>query len=187
VINLDTFFQENASVPAHIVMDNPDARSRYERKQFWQTLHRAVCSHLTFVCGNSYAIFKNQNNGTWRATGLISANEAASIDEKIDPAEIVGEIDSGNKFLDALGVDRNCVIFTLVPSVDAPRPGSVQIAAALKVDFISPQLDDLLTFDGSHLDKQSADRWAGAFFDAAGPKISQCAKAGAIASTVSAR
>src|SRR6185295_13505717 len=116
IINLDTFFQENASVPAHIVMDEPDAQSRYERKQLWQTLHRAVCSHLTFVCANSYAIFKNVHNGTWRSTGLISANEAASVDDKVDPAEIAGEIASGQKFLDQLGVDRRCVIFTLVPT-----------------------------------------------------------------------
>jgi len=187
VINLDTFFQENASIPAHIVMDEPDARSRYRQKQIWQTLHRAVCGPITFLCGNSYAIFKNRHTGMWRGTGLISANEVTSVNDKVDAAEIAGEIESGRKFLDGLGVDRSCVIFTLVPTVDAPRPGSAQIAAALNASFIAPDLEDLLTFDGSHLDRQSAERWSGAFFDAAGAQIRQCLASGGPAPSSAAR
>jgi hypothetical protein len=175
VINLDIFFQEKASIPARMVMEDPDARSRYQRKQFWQALHRGVCSRLTFFCGNSYVIFKNRHTGMWRGVGLISANEAASVDPNIDASEVAGEIESGRKFLDSLGVDRSCVIFTLVPTVAAPRASSAAIAKALNVDFIAPEQEDLLTFDGSHLDKQSAERWSGAFFDAAGDKIRQCA------------
>jgi len=174
VINLDTFFQENASIPAHQVMDDPTARAHYRHKQAWQSLHREICGRLTFLCGNESAIFKNRHTGMWRGLGLISANEVTSIQEKTDPQEVAGEIESGRKFLEALGVDRRCVIFTLVPTVDAPRVGAQQIAAALSVSFIAPDLEDLLTFDGSHLDRQSAERWSGAFFDAAGPQIREC-------------
>jgi hypothetical protein len=187
VINLDTFFQENASVPARIVMNEPDARSRYRQKQVWQTLHGAVCSRIAFLCGDSYAIFKNRHTGMWRGTGLISATEVTSVDAKIDAAEIAGEIESGRKFLDDLGVDRSCVIFTLVPTVDAPRRGSAQIAAALNATFIAPDLEDLLTFDGSHLDRQSAERWSGAFFDASGAQIRQCLATGGPIPSAAAR
>jgi hypothetical protein len=174
VINLDTFFQENASIPAQQVMHDPTARAHYRHKQSWQSLHWAVCARLTFLCGNEYAIFKNRHTGMWQGLGLISANEVTSIEDKTDPKEVAGEIESGRKFLENLGVDRRCIIFTLVPTVDAPRVGAQQIAAALNVSFIAPDLEDLLTFDGSHLDQQSAERWSGAFFDAAGPQIREC-------------
>jgi hypothetical protein len=187
VINVDTFFQENASIPARAVMDEPDARSRYQRKQLWQTLHRSVCGRLAFLCGDSYAIFKNRHTGMWHGAGLISANEVTSVADQTDPAEVAGEIASGHRFLDSLGVDRNCVIFTLVPTVDAPRAGTAQIAAALNVNFIAPDLEDLLTFDGSHLDRQSAERWSGAFFDAAGAQIRQCLAADRPPSSAAAR
>lgn len=174
IINLDIFFQEKASIPARMVMEQPGARERYQRKQAWQTVHRAVCSRLTFICGNSYVIFKNRHTGMWRGVGLISANDAASVDANVDEREVAGEVAAGEKFLQKLGVDRSCVIFTLVPTVDAPRASSAAIAKALGVDFIAPEQEDLLTFDGSHLDRQSAERWSGAFFDAAASKIRQC-------------
>jgi hypothetical protein len=41
-------------------------------------------------------------------------------------------------------------------------------------DFIAPSLDGLLTFDGSHLDEPSAERWSAAFFEEAGPRIAKC-------------
>jgi hypothetical protein len=186
VINLDTFFEEKASVPARIVMNEPDARSRYRRKQIWQAMHRAVCGWATALCGNSYAIFKVRSTGVWQSSGAISANEAASLDPKVDADMVAREIVSGQKFLDALGVDRRCVIFTLVPTVDTPNATSAAIAAALHVDYIAPELEDLLTFDGSHLDLPSAERWSGAFFDAAGPRIRECLKAGATRTTAAA-
>ena len=84
------------------------------------------------------------------------------------------EVRSGTDFLDKLGVDRRCVIFTLVPTVDARPATSAAIAKALGVEFIAPEVEDLLTFDGSHLDRQSAERWSGAFFDVAGARIKDC-------------
>lgn len=174
VINLDTFFQENASVPAQTVMSDPNAQSHYRGKQFWQWLHRAVCGTVEAVCGNSYVIFKDRRTGMWQSFGRISANEATSDDPNIDADEVAGETRSGRKFIAALGVAPDCVIFTLVPTVDTPYAASSAIAKALNVQLIAPRSDDLLTFDGSHLDHRSAERWSAAFFEAAGPKIRAC-------------
>jgi hypothetical protein len=174
VINLDSFFEENASVPARTVMEDPSAPSHYRYKQLWQLLHRAVCGSLTRLCGNSYAIFKDRRTGVWEASGRISANEATSDESTVDAAAVERETRSGQRFLDSLSVDRRCVIFTLVPTVDTPSLTSAAIASALHVDFIAPKVEDLLTFDGSHLDGPSAERWSAAFFDAAGERIRQC-------------
>jgi hypothetical protein len=45
---------------------------------------------------------------------------------------------------------------------------------------VAPELEGLSTSDGYHLDRVSADRWARAFLEAAGPEIRSClAKRGA--------
>jgi hypothetical protein len=181
VINLDSFFEENASVPARTVMDDPEAQAHYRQKQFWQSLHHAFCGKLSALCGNSYAIYRTRRGGEWLASGAIVAHEAASVETKVDTAMVEREIDLGRRFLSELGVDPQCVIFTLVPTVDTPTPTSKAIAAALNVEFIAPELDDLLTFDGSHLDPASAERWSGAFFDAAAHKIKGCLQSKALA------
>ena len=174
IINLDAFFEDHLSAPAEMVMHDPGALSHYRTKQFWQTLHRTVCARFAGFCGNSYAIFRDRNTGVWRPSGAISATEATSYQPKADEAAVEREAANARKFLAGLGVDPHCVIFTLVPTVDTPQLTSAAIAAAVHVDFISPQVDELLTFDGSHLDRMSAERWSGEFFEAAGPKIRQC-------------
>jgi hypothetical protein len=51
------------------------------------------------------------------------------------------------------------------------------IAAKLGHDLLAPQIDGLLTFDGSHLDEASAERWSAAFLREAGPRIRRCVDA----------
>jgi hypothetical protein len=174
VINLDSFFEEHASVPAKMVMSDPNALSHYRGKQIWQWLHRTICASATVLCGSSYGYFRSRRTGVWQPSGQILDREATSLEDKVDTRILARETETGRKFLASLGVDPRCVIFTVVPTVDTPQPTSAAIAAALHVDFIAPPSDDLLTFDGSHLDKSSAEHWSSEFFEAAGPKIRQC-------------
>jgi hypothetical protein len=83
----------------------------------------------------------------------------------------------GEKFLAQLPVDRGCVILTLVPTVETKRAEAMAIAAKLGHDLLAPQIDGLLTFDGSHLDEASAERWSAAFLREAGPRIRRCVDA----------
>ena len=181
VINLDSFFEEDVSVPAAMVMNDPSALSHYEGKQRMQYLHRAVCASVPGFCGNYYALFRDRRTGAWLPAGewqsvygAPSTSQSVTFDQKLDAEAAAREIASGDQFLNNLGVDRRCVIFTLVPTVGAPSATSAAIAAALHVDFIVPQVTRLVTFDGSHLDRSSAEKWSRAFFDAAGPKIRGC-------------
>jgi hypothetical protein len=174
IINLDSFFEENASVPAMMVMQDPNALSHYHGKQVWQWLHRHICGSVEGFCGDAYAIFRDRQTGLWQSSGLILDRDATSYETKVDTDAVARETASGKEFLAHLGVDPSCVIFTLVPTVHTPQPTSAAIAAALHVDLISPPGDDLLTFDGSHLDRNSAEHWSSQFFEAAGPRIRQC-------------
>ena len=69
---------------------------------------------------------------------------------------------------------RECILFTLVPTGKTNFEIAEAVAAGLGKTLISPNPVGLLTFDGSHLDRPSAERWSEAFFQLAGPKIRNC-------------
>jgi hypothetical protein len=54
------------------------------------------------------------------------------------------------------------------------------IAASLDHDVVAPQIEGLHTFDGSHLDEASAERWSAAFLKEAGPRIRDCVDAAGV-------
>ena len=78
---------------------------------------------------------------------------------------------SARSFLSQLPVRRDCIILTTVPTVRAHAfvyAPSVETAEAvakeLGVSFVPAALDGLRTFDGSHLNQSSAERWSKPFF-----------------------
>jgi hypothetical protein len=52
------------------------------------------------------------------------------------------------------------------------------IAEKLGHDLLAPGVEDLSTYDGSHLDEASAERWSAAFLREAGPRIQSCEATG---------
>lgn len=183
VINLDLFFEQADTPPARAVMQDGGARSRYERKRQWQVIHEAVCASHPAICGNRHAFVRSRTTGAWRLTGGGFTREPVRYDESVDQSMVKAYISSANEFLSNLSVPRDCVIFTIVPtgdtrswdSVGATSIGTAKaIAAGLGRNLVAPELGGLTTFDGSHLDSGSADRWSAAFIEAAGPQIRQC-------------
>jgi hypothetical protein len=174
VINLDSFFDRSESVPAKVVMRNVDALNRHQRKRLWQFVHRPVCQALPAVCGDQYVVFRSRTTGVWRVSGGEYKRASVFYDQTSDQIAVEQHAVSGREFLSRLGVPGECVIPTLVPTVETQTETASAIAAALGLELIAPQLEGLQTFDGSHLDSPSAERWSKAFFEAAGPKIRQC-------------
>lgn len=183
VINADRFFAEWLSPTSRRVVYERDARGRYEEKQFWQRLHRGLCGTVPGLCGGELAIYRTVTNGTWFTSGLLP-NHPSGVNDGPPQAEAERwpqYIDLAKAFLDQLGVDRQCLVLTIVPYVDTRRAEAQAIADALGVRLIAPSVDGLRTFDGSHLDVKSAARWSAAFLDAAGPVLEQCARSGSAA------
>ena len=84
-------------------------------------------------------------------------------------------IDLAKEFIGKLNVQRQCVVLTIVPTKETKRAEAQAIADALGVSFIARRAPNLTTFDGSHLDVDSASLWSAAFFDAAGSLLERCA------------
>jgi len=174
VINVDSFLEPSETGPGKTVMRDEGAENRYVQKRQWQAVHKAVCKNLNVVCGNELAFFRSRSTGSWRWTGGGLASAAVSYREEVDQHKLASYTALGGEYLPTLPVDRACIIFTIVPTVDTDFGTAQAIAAALGSKLIAPKLAGLNTFDHSHLDQRSAERWSAAFLDAAEPQIQRC-------------
>jgi len=178
VINVDRFFDDRVSSPTEQILHSRDILKRYNEKRSWQLLHRRLCAALPVACGNALAVYRTRETGVWQRRGSghlktmqVSHGHPSNV-ERWDHYARLGE-----KFLAQLPVDRNCVILTIVPTVQTKQAEAMAIAAKLGHDLLAPQIDGLRTFDGSHLDEASAERWSAAFLREAGPRIRRCVDA----------
>jgi len=174
VINIDSFFEQSETGPGKSVMQDESAKTRYEEKRQWQRMHKAICTVFDPVCGNDGAFFRSRSDGAWIVTGGPFPSAPVSYDEKIDRDKFTAYSALGKQFLPMLNSDRACTILTLVPAVKSGIGTAKAVAAALGFDLVSPRLAALATFDGVHLDQESAQRWSAAFLEQAGPQIRKC-------------
>jgi len=180
VLNVDRLFDDRVTAPTEQLLHGHDARQRYEDKRNWQAIHARVCGAAPALCGKAVAVYRARTDGTWRRLGTAPfAGQGTSEGQPSNVERWERYAALAEAFVTQLPVERGCVILTLVPTVQTKRAEAQAIAAKLGMPLVSPQLDGLQTFDGSHLDEASAARWASAFFQAAGPQLRQCARGGA--------
>lgn len=174
IVNADEFFVDFWSGPGHAVLHRNDSLPRYKAKRLWQSFHRFTCERAA-LCGNTMAFFRQRETGEWILGGQ-SVGTPAPADQVLVADEIrVAELqDTASNFVSGLDVARGCVIFTYVPPKASDRASAMLLADALGVPFVSPQLEGLQTFDGSHLDRESAQRFTTAFFEEAAPILGRC-------------
>lgn len=174
VIDVDRFFYDVESGPGSQIL-HENMRPRYQQKRLWQPLHRAICGTLPVLCGTEWAYFRLRGTGHWivrgvnRARGIQVAEGPVTDQDRWDYYA-----DRAEQFISRLPVDRNCVVLTVVPSHATQSAEAATIARRVGLELVNPQLQGLHTFDETHLDAPSAERWSKAFFDAAGPRIQQC-------------
>jgi hypothetical protein len=174
VISLDTFFADAETPPAKIVMHDRDASARYKVKKAWQWFHAGICSRFERACGTDESFFRSRRTGGYELHGGRVADVPASYNEVVDQAIVRDYTARAKRFLATLPVDRQCVLLTIVPTVNTSIATARSIAESLGTTLIVPDVAGLSTFDKSHMDKASAERWSGAFFESAGPRIQQC-------------
>jgi hypothetical protein len=175
VVNVDRFFEESVSPSARQVMGNDSARDRIDRKRVWQRLHEPACAAAPALCGREYAIFRSRTTGAWmRAGRLPNRARPTSEDPRLEQKQMERERVLADQFLRRLDVPHDCVLLTSVPTVNGRRAHAKGLAAALGHELIAPEIEGLTTFDGSHLDDASAERWSAAFLEQARRRIRNC-------------
>lgn len=179
VINVDRFFEDRETEVGKAVLRESDALARTKEKRFWQALHQPICVAVPALCGTEASFYRYRETGAWQMRGIRlwgAKPVAVGVPSEVDRWERY--ITLGKQFLAALPVDQRCVIFTIAPSHGTKLEEAETIVRGLGSDLVVPQVDNLMTFDGSHLDRPSAERWSHAFFEAAGPRIRACLQEG---------
>jgi hypothetical protein len=174
VINVDLFFEQEVPPPAQEVMRDPTARARSEQKRAWQGIHQRICATLPAICGREVAYFRSLPTGAWRVTGGHFVSEPVTYDETVDQRVVKAYTTAGMEFLSQLAAERGCILLTNVPTVKTAAGNAEALAAGLGLNLVAPVLSGLNTFDGSHLDRPSAERWSAAFVEAASSQIRHC-------------
>jgi hypothetical protein len=174
VINVDDFFNRSETPPAKMVMRDPNGRERYEGKRLWQRAHERICKRFSMFCGNQYAYFRSRETGAYTKRVVRETVAPVSYDEVVDQDVVSSNVAAANDFLSHLPVKQKCIILTNVPTVETKIGNTNAIARALGQELIAPEVPGVQTFDRSHLDQPSAERWSRAFFEIASSRIRSC-------------
>jgi hypothetical protein len=84
----------------------------------------------------------------------------------------------GEKFLDQIGLERQCVVLTGIPNSVLDSTGiAMALAVSLRTQSIALPIDGLSTLDGVHLNLASAERWSGQFVQAMTSILQKCISA----------
>ncbi len=179
VINVDPFFRDKLSPIARAVLaDSPMNNAAYRIKRAMMYLQRRVCRSRpsdTWPCNGEAQVVIRKPNGSWSVDYIDAQGYEPFTENENRYLQLLAS--SGKKaerFLDLLGTNRHCVIFTSIPAPNSTRALARKLAERLNVRYVAPALTGLSTFDGSHLDLESANRWAEAFFAEAGPMLRNC-------------
>jgi hypothetical protein len=175
VINVDDFFERSETSPMKTILHNPNARNLYGMKRRWQGVHQSICTTFAALCGNNYVIYRSRETGAYTKRTNKTKPAPVSYDEVISQDVVESETAAAISFFSHQDVKRDCVILTMVPTVETKIGTAKALAKALGMELVVPGgRDGFQTFDGSHLDQSSAERWSRAFLQAASSRIQSC-------------
>jgi len=177
VINVDRFFDDEPSAPGGQILraSGNELRRHYHEKAIWQQLQRPLCTRHPGLCGHNLAFYRARDDGHWEHRGGGPERPQAVADAEPSDQALWGHYDDlARQFIERLPVNRDCIILTLIPSPATKTAEARALAAHLGLELEAPQVEGLETFDDTHLNPDSAQRWSAAFFELAGPRIRQC-------------
>jgi hypothetical protein len=72
----------------------------------------------------------------------------------------------GERFLDEVDINRDCIVFTGIPNNDKDAPAiASRLAQGLGTRLILPKVEPIFLLDDYHLNFDSAERWSAAFLN----------------------
>ena len=180
VLNIDPFFRHFRSAPATDVLDGGiESHVRGLEKKLSQELHTWTCQNFPARCTGTFAsIYRSPLTGRWYWHDTLAPPDLAYPFQSSPPppSTLVTDATSiGETFLAELGLDRQCIILTGVPTPEYDTAFFADtLAARLGTRSVNAAAEGLATIDRGHLNAASADRWSTAFLAKAEPVIRGC-------------
>jgi hypothetical protein len=181
IVNADRFFLGEESGWAERVMND----SWFDAQKLWfeaeaahlvrRSLH-AVVPHVPDLLGGERELiaYRSKVDGTWLiATSFAGLGAPMPRPETGRATPDAAKLRRARVLKHEVETRGGRLVLCLVPAPNASRPAAEWLARELGVPLVAPVLDGLQTFDGSHLTRESAARFARAFFDDFAPVLGQ--------------
>jgi hypothetical protein len=189
VINAEPFFAPGImSIPAKDVTERSiQIYIAYVMKKLVGPLQQGACRTLPSLCTpQKLTLYRSKTTGAWNTM----ADFGGVLDKRIkvptiappefDPTAQADSVMAARAFVSEFHLDPKCVVFTAVPNgIQDGRSLAKLLAESLGSEMILPDVPNLLMYDKAHLERQSAERWSGAFFQQYEPIMERCLKASA--------
>ena len=176
VVNVDYFFEDRMSPPTRDIMTDDETPTRYQEKKRWLAAHSRLCGALPWLCRSEVAFYRDRDSGSWIRIGgdFAGRHRSVSYDETTDDEMVDRYVAAARELIDTrLGNDA-CIILTNTPQSGTSFGTAAALAKKLQLPFVAPRLDGLETFDGSHLNVDSAERWSAALIELLEPDLNRC-------------
>jgi hypothetical protein len=180
VLNIDPFFRHFRSAPALDVLGGGiESHARGIEKKLSQELHNWTCQNFPARCAGTFAsIYRSPLTGRWYWHDTLAPPTLAypfQSSPPPDPKLVADAISIGETFLAEVGLDRQCLILTGVPTPEYDTAFFADtLAARLGTRSVNVSAEGLATIDRGHLNAASAERWSAAFLTKAEPVVRGC-------------
>lgn len=182
VANIDPFFSTETNGTFQRVLDGDEKLAEeFKTKQQLQRWQSKICAQSNsrwarWACqGEAETLYRSRSNGHW-VTDYYRDNQRHPVTHSTDLLDKLNAAEqAANDFIDSFNVPRECIVLTLTPRTGTPTDFAKALSAKLGLALIEPTLDNLVTIDHSHLDKDSAMRWSTAFITEFDSYAQRCA------------
>jgi len=161
----------------------PGIHGEHARKRLLQTKQKDRCigsasdepgTDRYWCQGQADTLHRNPENGHWfvenyRDNLEIPVENTSSHMDKLADYTTIAE-----QFIENAGIDKQCLVITATPRTDTPKEYAEALAASIGAGFVFPQLENLKTIDGFHLDADSSERWSAALLQELSSYIERC-------------
>ena len=183
MINSEIFVADQVSPAFRDLVDFPEKyETRYKFFNTAQTLHKRICSSQNEFLKQHYC--KGRTKANWRSaeTGrfkwdLIAKHEKQVVfDYTLKADHVFSRLytDRAIELLQMQNYKRSCPVLYQVNSPRSTPKLMEKMAELLGVQSAFAYVNDLATYDKSHLDRPNSERWASEFVKVLDPVIDNC-------------
>ena len=183
VINADPFFVNRTSAASRPILERGfESRPGYLYRRGLSEVMKQLCSHdaglraTRFCTGNRLTTMRNREDGTWRVPNWYNFEKdlVTYTGGPVSKRDEDAFFENATTFMENLDIPRSCVILTAVPSNVSSKQLVERLSARLDTEHVFPIIEGLKTYEGLHLQLESARRWSQAFFAEANDILHRC-------------
>lgn len=136
-----------------------------------------------FYChGNYKPIWRNVDFGTLALTWTRAPNKNGGVIHQVEPDAQLRYMDfywgNATTMLNSDTWKDTCIIFYMIPGIDGTGAGVMrELARRTGRPYVYPDIDaskNYFSYDGSHMDLDTSERWTAAFLPLLDPHIDAC-------------